>query len=505
MSKFAWSDSPTLPPDERKLLKIHIAHPEIFMRQRLNFFPWEKQIDIAYSVRDYKETMVKSCNGAGKTQVAAAIALWWLLTRKSKVVTTAPTARQVEDLLWGAIGSMSKAVEGLGIEALTTRINVDKEWYATGLSTNDPSRFQGYHGNVLVIVDEAAGVTEGPIWEAIQGNLTGGGDRLLAIGNPTDPNTEFARRCKMPGKNRNVITISAFDTPNVQQGREVIPGGITREWVEEQKENYGVGSPFWQARVMGEFPDQTDASLFPLAWLTRAFEYDPQRRGDVSEGTGQIGMDIGGSGADNNALAYRTGGKLHRVHGWQSIDTTDLVDDLYEWIDQYMPDRVMIDAIGVGTPIYDYAKKKKREDYRWRSVKIRPFKSRPHDVMSPYINDKAEAYVKLRNLLREGKVDWSNVDPQMRTAIEKQTNAIRYRMDAKGRWQIEDKRVMRAREGFSPDELEAVIYAYAGSEGKVSRGAVADVDYTPPDDPLDNHDMLTSFEYDFGRYERATI
>ena len=33
--------------------------------------------------------------------------------------------------------------------------------YATGLSTNEGVRFQGFHGNVLIVLDEAPGVLPG--------------------------------------------------------------------------------------------------------------------------------------------------------------------------------------------------------------------------------------------------------------------------------------------------------------------------------------------------------
>ncbi|MDP2157878.1 MAG: hypothetical protein Q8K68_09250, partial [Nitrospirota bacterium] len=49
------------------------------------------------------------------------------------------------------------------------------------------------------------------------------------------------------------ITISAFDTPNVMQGKEVIPGLITRENVEATKNKYGEKSAFYRASVKAEF------------------------------------------------------------------------------------------------------------------------------------------------------------------------------------------------------------------------------------------------------------
>jgi hypothetical protein len=45
-------------------------------------------------------------------------------------------------------------------------------------------RFQGFHGRLLIVVDEAPGV-KADIWEAIEGIRAGGDVRVLALGNPT--------------------------------------------------------------------------------------------------------------------------------------------------------------------------------------------------------------------------------------------------------------------------------------------------------------------------------
>ena len=63
--------------------------------------PWDKQQQIMLSVRDNERTAVPSGFCVGKTWVAARIALWFLCSfPHSLVITTAPTWRQVEHVLW---------------------------------------------------------------------------------------------------------------------------------------------------------------------------------------------------------------------------------------------------------------------------------------------------------------------------------------------------------------------------------------------------------------------
>ena len=65
---------------------------------------WEKQKEIMYSVRDHSRTCVRSSNGVGKTFITANTVAWFLTTHpNSIVVSTAPTSRQVKELLWQEI------------------------------------------------------------------------------------------------------------------------------------------------------------------------------------------------------------------------------------------------------------------------------------------------------------------------------------------------------------------------------------------------------------------
>lgn len=450
------------------LIRRYKTRPDLFFKDLLSFTPWEKQREIAYSVRDNKETYVQSCNSAGKSEIAAAVVLWWIMTRESKVVTTAPTWRQVQDVLWSKIGKLARRNNLLGIKPLQTRIEIANDWYATGLSTREPDKFQGYHGNVLIVVDEACGVEDPDIWAAIDGNITGRNDRLLAIGNPTNPDTPFGRRCLHPTdpSTQKVIKISAYDTPNVQAGREIIPGMVTLEWCHQKLREWGENSAYYKARVLGEFPENVSDSLFPLAWMERAFNCEDE---SLAVGEGVIGFDIALGGVDNNALCYRTGGKVHELRSWQEIDTTKLVYEgspsLFEWVDRYMPRVVYMDANGPGKPIYDMARRYRRTNPRYRGVYIRPFVAQASPRRpAEFVNRKAEAYINFRELLRLGRVDLSSITGEMRETLERQANAVRGYLTPKGLWQVEPKEKMRSRVGFSPDELESLIMAFYTSE-----------------------------------------
>ena len=113
----------------RKQVRELQERPELFIEHVLGAKLWEKQIQIANGLNDHRIVAVRSCHGSGKTFLAAQLALWWLYTRPfSTVITTAPTGRQVTDLLWKEIRKSHKRAEeivggpGLGGELLVARV-----------------------------------------------------------------------------------------------------------------------------------------------------------------------------------------------------------------------------------------------------------------------------------------------------------------------------------------------------------------------------------------------
>jgi hypothetical protein len=175
---------------------------------------------------------------------------------------------------------------------------------------------------------------------------------------------------------------------------------------------------------------------------------------------------------------------------------------LYGWVDRYAPDVVYIDALGPGKPIYDEARKHKlRNSERYGPLRIRAFKASNSPLREEmFANAKAEAYWNVRELLRLNQLDLSMVQGDVRDEIEKQAFAIRWKQNAKGAIQIEDKRTMKAREGFSPDELEALIMSFYGAKNpKVNPYATRKLMYEPPSPEDRGHDMVRSFDYPIGR------
>lgn len=268
--------------DDALLLRYKMLQDPRFIREHLlKYHAWSKQRQILDSVRKHKRTAVRSCHGVGKTATAAVAVLEFMLEGPCRVVTTAPTWAQVEQLLWREIAMRHKNIQPAFGTLFKTSLEVAPDWFALGLSTDTPERFQGHHANrMLLVVDEASGVDES-IYNAAEGFLTAEGARILLIGNPTRTTGTFYRAFK-PDSGWNRIHISALDSPNFTGEavpEEVSRALVTQEWVMDAKRQWGEESPQYKIRVLGEFAETTGRQYFQF--LDNADTVDPEFRGNI--------------------------------------------------------------------------------------------------------------------------------------------------------------------------------------------------------------------------------
>lgn len=197
---------------------------------------------------------VTSGHGTGKSFVAACAVIWFLVCfPESRVITTAASWLQVENVTWGEIRSLVQRAEALiGGKLLQTSLTLGEKWSAIGIATNTSTRMQGMHApRVLCVIDEAVGVDK-EIFEGMGGLTIGDHDVTLALCNPTDASCHFFDELEIPGK-WHIRVMSGLNHPNVIEGRVVVPGAITRKKIQEYKDQYGEDHPEYQARVLGKW------------------------------------------------------------------------------------------------------------------------------------------------------------------------------------------------------------------------------------------------------------
>ena len=301
--------------------------PVGFSRNILGFRPWSKQREMLESVRDHARTAVRACHGVGKTAGAAQVVLWFLATRQdARVITTGPTWAQVEQLLWREIRAQVGRAHGAGRAQMfppanTTKLELGDRWFALGLSTNEPERFQGHHSDhLLLVVDEASGVDE-RIYEASEGFLTAEGAKVLLIGNPTRVGGQFHRAFTTERARWNPIHVSVFDSPNytgepvTEEAARALP---RPEWAEEMRVAWGEESPMYQVRVLGNFPSTGEDNVVDLGEVEAAQLRTVQPEADAPR---VIGCDVARFGSDETVIVYRHGWCVRIVEKYTGRDT----------------------------------------------------------------------------------------------------------------------------------------------------------------------------------------
>lgn len=276
--------------DIRYYQKNPVAWTNDFLDARL----WFRQEQIINSVWDHDLTCVKSGHGIGKSFTAASIVTNYLYNHPPPcvVITTAPTLRQVKNILWAEINSFHlKLKEKFDLVGEMLQLELRMEHprhYAMGMSTDNPDAFQGLHAeHMLVIFDEACGISL-EIYEAAESLMSAAGNKTLLIGNPTEPNTYF-HHCftgRIPGYNK--ITVSSTECPNVRERGDGLyedvqpipfPGLVSARWINQKILTYGKHSNYCKARVFGEFPTTAEDQLIDGKHLAIAIIKGQQVRG----------------------------------------------------------------------------------------------------------------------------------------------------------------------------------------------------------------------------------
>jgi len=449
------ASEPELVSLERHLRgELYRADPVIWVAERLGERLWSAQREIARAVRDHRRVAVRSAQDVGKSRIASRLALWWIDTHpvgEAFVVTTAPSFKQVQAVLWREMRLAHRVGKLPGVMTET-------EWKIAGQlvafgrkpADYDPDAFQGIHAlYVLVILDEACGVDEA-LWNAAETLTANEGSRILAIGNPDDPASLFARVCH-PGSGWHSIRIDGLQTPNFTD--EPVPDELralllSPTWVEERKRSWGEDSPLYISKVRGEFPEDADDSLIPLGWIraAQARYEEASGRPEVAE---VLGVDVARYGSDETVIVARAGELAWIVGRYRKQDTMATTGRVVRALADLGASEAAVDVVGIGAGVVD-----RLDEQRLPVVGLNGG-SAPRDP-DRFANARAEWYWGLRDRFERGEI---TLEPDDELAA--QLAGIRYLIDSHGRTQIESKQVARSRGVASPDIADALMLAFA--------------------------------------------
>lgn len=249
--------------------------PLLFATECLQVVPSEQQAEALVSFDKAKRTSIRSGHGCGKSSCASWLILWFMCTRPyAKVACTAPTSRQLSDILWSELSKwLRKSV--LADEFVIQKDKIfhkeaPKEWWARAISPSvkaskdeQAETLAGLHGDHLLIVcDEASGIPD-PVFIPLEGAMTQLDNKVLLIGNPTRNTGYFYETHFKTGvrENWNKLHWDSRKSTNV-----------TQDMVDYFAKKYGIDSNVFRIRVMGEPPLDSENTLIPLAWAMQCID-----------------------------------------------------------------------------------------------------------------------------------------------------------------------------------------------------------------------------------------
>jgi hypothetical protein len=493
----------------------------LFAREMLHVTLDEEQEAVLRSVQFNKMTSVASGTARGKDFVAAVAGICFLyltpvwndkgeLIANTKVAMTAPTDRQVENIMVPEISRIFQRAKFLSGRLTGYDIRTDnKEWFLTGFKADEKNTeaWSGFHAvNTMFIVTEASGLAD-LIYAAIEGNLQGN-SRILLVFNPNISTGYAAASQKSPRWHK--FRLDSFNAPNVVQKKMVIPGQVDYEWVADKvKEwcmpisvedfNEGEGDFFWEGfsyrpndlfrvKVRGMFPKVGEDVLIPLEWVRLAqARWKEQGGKQLIQRDLRIGVDVAGMGRDSSMFCHRYKDYVEKFEGIQSAgiaNHTEIAGKLMNLIllhnnrfnGKYA--KAFIDTIGEGAGVYSILLEKKVPN----AVSAK-FSEAAKDRLGNPLTDLTGEYefLNMRAYSHWAVRDWLNPANKRNAMLPdddqltQELTEIRWKFRSDGRIQIEAKEDIVARLRRSPDKSDALantFWAYEESK-KQNLGNIA--------------------------------
>lgn len=496
---------------------------EVKQKARLKFSEWrsdwnkfaydvlganldKEQQAIIESVQFNPRTSVMSGTSRGKDFVSAVAAMCFMyltpkwkngqLIHNTKVAMTAPTGRQVENIMQPEISRLYNNALLKGIQLpgrlVSNDIRTDwDEWFLTGFKADDnvTEAWTGFHAvNTMFVVTEATGISEAT-FNAIEGNLQGN-SRMLIVFNP-NISTGYAARSQK-GDRWSKFSLNSLNAVNVVEKKMIIPGQVDYEWIKDKLNEWcTIISPndvlaeeddfefedVWyrpndlcRAKILGIFPKVSEGALIPEQWIDLAnkrwIEYQKLDKKDYHKHNLMLGADIAGMGRDNTVDCYRYGNYVEKFtikHSAGKANHMEEAGKIANVLRSNNKATASIDTIGEGAGVYSRLVELGFEN---RVISCK-YSAKP-EFQSRELKDSTEqnSFLNMRAYLFWSVREW--LDPKNghnamlppSNSFTQEATEIKWFFRSDGKIQIEKKEDIKERLKRSTDEFDALANTF---------------------------------------------
>lgn len=423
--------------------------PCLFATEALGATPTDQQWEASRALVKDRRVSIRSGHGTGKSSFMAWCVMWFLVCYfPSKVPCTAPTAHQLQDILWAEIAKWHRVLMERYPELAKEFDKSSERYYlkshpeesfavARTARPENPEALQGFHSeNVLFAIDEASGVAEA-VFQVAEGALSTDGAFVVMAANPTREDGYFY---ESHHKMRARWAALHWDG-------ELSPL-VSKQYIEDMRLKYGIDSPIYQVRVKGNFVTAADG-VIPLHLCESARIRDVKPYANSPE---IWGVDVGRFGDDSSSLAKRRGNTQVEVtrewFGKDTMQTSGLIAMEYEHA-RLKPQAINVDVIGIGAGVVD-----RLRELGLPVVGINVAESA--SVSDHYARLRDELWFEGRNWLDAKDCKLCDDD-----ALIAELTTAKYSIQSNGKIKVEGKDEMKKRGIASPNRADAWLLTFA--------------------------------------------
>jgi hypothetical protein len=323
-------------------------------------------------------------------------------------------------------------------------------------SPTERENIAGRHNSfVLVIIDEGSHI-ERDIMGGVDGITIKPDDRIIMPGNPLLNSGIFYEAGTINNRDNNpngvgwkLVQISAYDSPNVKAGYEIIPGVVQAEWVREKEAEWADNPEEFYPRVLGLPPEDTAGTIIGSRAIENAAKVVPPE----DSGPVVLSVDPTWGGADKAVFTVRNDAQLIYSESKLGMKEPEILDRILELEEEYKVERIIIDTSGNPSVAHFL------EARGHKKIEGVHYAGRPRDTKQ-FMNQRAEFYFGLRVALKNG----FHIPYKYVPALMLQAGVQSVKVGA--RLKVEDKDNVRVRIGRSPDELDALAQSFYQKPGE---------------------------------------
>lgn len=424
------------------------------VRELFGVIPDPKQEQILRAFPHSPRIAMKASKGTGKTCTEAWLCWNFLLTRPHpKIAATSISADNLSDCLWTEMSHWQQKSKLLKEMFVWTKTRIfakehpetwwmsARQWSKTGDKGQQANTLAGLHADyIMFILDESGGIPEAVMASAEAALSSCKEGHLVQGGNPTHLEGPLYRACTSEKDLWEVFEMTGDpDDPNRSARVDI-------GWAKSQIEKYGKDNPWVLVNVFGKFPPSSFNALIGPEEVRLAIQRR-YRDGEFNNYAKILGIDVARYGSDSSVIFPRQGLQAFDPLQYRGVDGTEGAGLTINKWNTWGADACFIDnSGGFGAS--------------WLDNLIRLGKAPVGIAFN--INSSDRQYFNKRAEMAFLLVDWIKRGGALPDIPELTQSLISTTYTFKGdQLLIEPKDDIKAKLGFSPDHMDALMLTFA--------------------------------------------